>query len=200
MPSKRSKPRNVALPHPNGTKLALLALLAEYFCLRTNDAAELLRRRPMTPSDARSVRRTLAILHGDGFLHRAPYVGLNQERGGITYVYGLSAKGVRHAFQSGYATEATKTLDEHSHRTLDHELEISAFHAALHGLCSDRSVDYTWRQTSLKHAIHPDALFSVANPAHPNQVFSLLSGNRALEARAVSRWRAANPPEAPRVL
>jgi hypothetical protein len=159
------------LPNTNPTKRRLLELCAEFFCLRTNDAAALLRNHPATPSDARSVRRTLAILHRDGFLYRAPLLDLAHERGGATYVHGLTAKGVHHALQNGYATRATKTLDEHSWRTLDHELEITRFHIALHQLCSRQGLRYAWRQTDLKHTVHPDAAFNVADPANPGKAF-----------------------------
>jgi hypothetical protein len=73
----------------------VLELLAEFFCLRTNDAAELLRNHAITESDKRSVRCTLSILHRDGFLYRAPHFDFGHERGGVAYVYGLSAKGRR---------------------------------------------------------------------------------------------------------
>ena len=159
------------LPRGNPTKQRILELLAEFFCLRTNDAAELLRDRTITESDARSVRRTLSILHRDGFLYRAPHVDVGHERGGVAYVYGLSAKGVGHALRNGYSTLATKTLDEHSLRTLDHELEITSFHVALHRLCSAKGLRYLWRQTDLKHTVHPDALFYVADPANPGKAF-----------------------------
>ena len=124
-----------------------------------------------TESDARSVRRTLSILHRDGFLYRAPHVDVGHERGGVAYVYGLSAKGVGHALRNGYSTLATKTLDEHSLRTLDHELEITSFHVALHRLCSAKGLRYLWRQTDLKHTVHPDALFYVADPANSGKAF-----------------------------
>jgi len=159
------------LPRGNPTKQKILELLAEFFCLRTNDAAELLRNRTATESDARSVRRTLSILHRDGFLYRLPYFDSGRDRGGVSYVYGLSAKGVAHAFRNGYSTSATKTLDEHSLRTLDHELEITAFHIALHRMCSARGLRYLWRQKDLEHTVHPDALFYVADPAHPGKAF-----------------------------
>ena len=159
------------LPHGNPTKQRVLELLAEFFCLRTNDAAELLRNRAITESDARSVRRTLSILHRDGFLYRAPHLDLGQERGGVAYVYGLSAKGVDHALRNGYATPATKTLDEHSLRTLDHELEITSFHVALRRLCAAEGLRYAWRQKHLKHTVHPDAVFNVADPANPAKAF-----------------------------
>jgi hypothetical protein len=159
------------LPHSNATKLMLIAILAEFFCLRANDAAELLRGRAITESDARSVRRTLSILHRDGFLYRAPYFDSGRDRGGVSYVYGLSAKGVAHAFRNGYSTSATKTLDEHSLRTLDHELEITWFHVALDRLCSAKGLRYLWRQKDLKHTVHPDALFYVADPANPGKAF-----------------------------
>ena len=163
--------KTAALPRSNPTKQKILELLAEFFCLRTNDAAELLRGRAITESDARSVRRTLSILHRDGFLYRAPHFDAWNEQGGAAYVYGLSAKGVGHALRSGYSTPATKTLDEHSLRTLDHELEISAFHIALHRLCAGHGLRYSWRQTDLKHTVHPDAVFYVADPANPGKAF-----------------------------
>ena len=171
MPSQLDSARTAALPHPNATKQRALELLAQFFCLRTNDVAGLLRDRPITESDARSVRRTLSTLHRDGFLHRVPHFDLDRERGGITYVYGLSAKGVKHAFQSGYATPTTKTLDEHSVRTLDHELEISAFHIALGRLCGTRGIRYAWQQTDLQHTVHPDAVFNASDPATPGKAF-----------------------------
>ena len=159
------------LPRANPVKQRALELLAEFFCLRTNDAAELLRDRTITESDARSVRRTLSILHRDGFLHRLPHLDAGHERGGAGYVYGLSAKGVAHALRNGYSTPATKTLDEHSLRTLDHELEITSFHIALHRLCARHGLRYAWQQTDLKHTVHPDAVFYVADPANPGKAF-----------------------------
>jgi hypothetical protein len=167
-PSPESRPH---LPRANQTKQRILEFLAEFFCLRTNDAAELLRSRDITENDARSVRRTLSILHRDGFLYRAPHLDFGKERGGVAYVYGLSAKGVTHAVRNGYATPATKTLDEHSIRTLDHELELASFHIALHRLCVREGLRYGWRQTDLKHTIHPDALFYVTDPSHPDKAF-----------------------------
>lgn len=166
-----SPQQRAELLRSNPTKCRLLELCAEFFCLRTNDAAELLRNRAVTESDARSVRRTLSILHRDGLLYRAPHLDSGRERGGATYVYGLSAKGVGHALRNGYSTSATKTLDEHSIRTLDHELELTSFHIALHRLCSAKGLRYLWRQRDLKHTIHPDALFYVADPANPGKAF-----------------------------
>ena len=167
----RSDLKDIRLPHGNLTKRRVLELFAEFFCLRTNSAAPLLRGRPITESDARSVRRTLSILHRDGFLYRVPHFDFGRERGGAGYVYGLSAKGVSHALRNGYSTPATKTLDEHSIRTLDHELELTSFHIALHRLCARHELRYSWRQTDLKHTVHPDAFFYVADPANPGKAF-----------------------------
>ena len=170
-PGTTTPPSGTTIHRSNPTKHRLLELLAEYFCLRTRDAAELLRDRAITESDERSVRRTLSILHHDGFLYRVPHLDATHERGGIGYVYGLSAKGVTHALQNGYSTLATKTLDEHSIRTLDHELEITSFHIALHRLCVAKGLRHAWRQTGLKHTVHPDAVFNVADPEHPDKAF-----------------------------
>jgi hypothetical protein len=73
--------------------------------------------------------------------------------------------------RNGYSTLATKTLDEHSIRTLDHELEITSFHIALQPLCAAQGLRYAWRQTDLKHTVHPDAVFNVADPEHPDKAF-----------------------------
>ena len=159
------------LPRPNQVKLKALAIFAEFFCLRTKDAAALVRERPATESDERSVRRTLSVLWRDGFLFRVPHLDPDRERGGAGYVYGLSDKGVHYAFREGYATRATKTLDEHSIRTLDHELAITSFHIALHRLCGRLGLRYAWRQTHLKHTVHPDALFWVADPEDPGKAY-----------------------------
>ena len=171
MPGTTTLLKGAKLPHGNPAKQRILELLAEFFCLRTNGATKLLRGCPITESDARSVRRTLSILHRDGFLYRAPYLDIGQERGGVSYVYGLSAKGVDHALQNGYSTLATKTLDEHSLRTLDHELEITSFHIALKQLCAAQGLRCAWRQADLKHTVHPDAVFNVADPSHPEKAF-----------------------------
>jgi Replication-relaxation len=171
IPRAKQHSEGKSLPRENQTKRQALELFAEFFCLRTNDAATLLRNRSVTESDARSVRRTLSILHRDGFLYRVPHLDSARARGGVAYVYGLSARGVHHAVQNGYSTLATKTLDEHSLRTLDHELEITSFHIALHRLCAHHGLRYAWRQTDLKHTVHPDAVFNISDPTHPGKAF-----------------------------
>src|ERR1039458_1099801 len=133
-----SIPKSAEIPRGNPIKQRALELAAEFFCLRTRDAAELLRGRAPTESDERSVRRTLSILHRDGFLTRLPHFAPDHERGGVGHVYGLSDKGVAHAFRNGYSTASTKTFDEHSLRTLDHEVEITSFHVALRRLAAER--------------------------------------------------------------
>jgi hypothetical protein len=170
-PKESPKSKAVRLTNANATKLRALQLFAEFFCLRTNDAAELMRGRCVTESDARSVRRTLAILFKDGFLYRLPYFDSRTVRGGATYAYGLSEKGVRHALATGYASAATKTLDEHSTRTLDHELELSLFHIAVYRMCVGQRLRFAWRQTDLKHTVHPDAVFNVSDPLTPGKAY-----------------------------
>ncbi len=171
-PNRRASPKMPdRLPRPNPAKQRLLAIVAEFFCLTSEDAAALLRDRPPTPSDRRSVRRTLAILHRDGFLRRAAFLPAGRERGNPSYAYGLTKKGVSHAFSNGYATPATKTLDDRSLRTLEHELEVTAFHVALRALCLRYGLAYGWRQRDLKHTVHPDALFWVESPVEPGKGF-----------------------------
>ena len=171
VPANIHAPLFGSLQHPNQTKQRLLGLFAQFFCLRTISATQLLRERPITENDSRSVRRTLSILHRDGFLFRLPHLDPMHKAGGAEYVYGLSAKGVTHSFRNGYSTLATKTLDEHSVRTLDHELEITAFHIALHRLSARHGLRYSWRQTRLKHTVHPDAVFHVEDQGRPGKAF-----------------------------
>lgn len=81
---------------------------------------------------------------------------LNPENDGISYACGLTDAGVR-LYGEG------KTLDEHSERTLEHELGISFFHLALRELCHERGFTLRWQQRDLRHGVNPDAYFSVTN-------------------------------------
>ncbi len=74
--------------------------------------------------------------------------------GGLSYVYGLTDKGV--------GEYGGKTLDDHSIRTLDHELEISFFHIELTKYCKKHAIELKWIQRDLKtESVHPDAQFSI---------------------------------------
>jgi hypothetical protein len=137
--------------HLTKAKRRTLELLAEYFCLRTRDVAHLIRNREPNENDLRSSRRTLELLFSQGLVHRIRYIEPDRDRGGPTYVCGLSDKGT--GLFNG------KTFDDHSERTLDHELEISFFHAELRKL----PVKLYWQQFDLKRGIHPDALFALTN-------------------------------------
>jgi len=146
------------------TKREILEILAEYFCLRTNDVAELLRNRTPNENDKRSVRYTLGLLYRAGLVNRLPYLELDRESGGVTYVYGLSDAGVRFV-TSVY--QLAKTFDEHSQRTLDHELEISWFHMVLKKFALKHKLQLYWQQADLKCTISPDAMFALTDPAKP---------------------------------
>jgi hypothetical protein len=98
----------------------------------------------------------LKILREEGFVHREPYFEIDVEA--RTYVYGLTDKGVELV-----ENEDAKTFDEHSLRTLDHELEISFFHIALNRFCEQNGSTLYWQQSDLKREIHPDALFALTN-------------------------------------
>jgi hypothetical protein len=133
--------------------------MSEFFVLRTNDLAGLQRNREPNESDCRTARRTLHLLWQQGYVHRIAFLDLDQVKGGATYAYGLSDKGVREY--------GGKTFDEHSERTLDHELAITDFHIATKHLCVSEGLDLYWQQENLKRGIHPDAYFSVCNRNRP---------------------------------
>jgi Replication-relaxation len=144
-----------ALFYPTRRKREVLDVLARYFVLRSKDLARLLRNPEPTPTDIRTMNRTLKILDGARLVHRLRY--LNPENDGVGYACGLTDAGVRYAGQG-------KTLDEHSERTLDHELGISFFHLSLQELCDRYAFRLRWQQSDLKHGVNPDAYFSVTNP------------------------------------
>lgn len=56
-----------------------------------------------------------------------------------------------------------KTLDEHSQRTIDHEIDVSRFHMVVREFSAAHKVPHTWQQDrlKLKRGIHPDAYFTV---------------------------------------
>ena len=142
--------------HMTRAKALALQLLSEFFVLTTNRLATLQRSRIPTESDQRTSRRTLALLYKAGYVYRIPYLDLEHLCGGATYAYGLSDKGVKEY--------GGKTFDEHSRRTLDHELAITDFHISLKHFCEAHGLDLLWRQSHLKRGIHPDAYFSVTDP------------------------------------
>jgi Replication-relaxation len=163
VPRTKSKPAEARTFRLTRAKRKSLDLLAEYFCLRTKDVAALLRGRKPTESDLRSARRTLGLLRQAKLVDRLPYFEPDRLSGGIGYVYGLSDKGVQDSDCYPYP----KTFDEHSVRTLDHELEISFFHIALKRFAEGNGLRLYWQQSDLKRGIHPDALFALTDPRKP---------------------------------
>jgi hypothetical protein len=149
-------------------KREALEILAEYFCLRTNDVAAIQRGRTPTEDDKRTIRRTLSSLHQEGLAYRLPYFPLDEDNGARTYVYGLSEKGCALALENGWSGHSCKTFDEHSQRTLDHELEIASFHTALKTFCTANNLYLHWQQKDLKKTVNPDALFAITNPEQPD--------------------------------
>jgi hypothetical protein len=139
-------------------------LLAEYFCLRTNDLVDLVYKVQTEPNQA-SMRRTLFLLLKEGLVHRIPHIEQDRTIGASTFVYGLSDKGCSFAreFWNHY-----KTFDDHSQRTLDHELETSFFHIALKKFCNERkNLQLYWQQRDLKCTVNPDAYFAITDTTKP---------------------------------
>jgi len=117
-----------------------------------------------------SINRTMRILRAEGLVNRLPYFDLNTPRGTMTYVYGLSDKGVLQLSDdtSMPLYHIYKTFDEHSQRTLDHELEVSFFHIALKKFCADENLKLYWQQKDLKCTVNPDAYFAITDPVLPD--------------------------------
>src|SRR5712692_5767057 len=152
--------------HLTRTKQRVLELLAEYFCLRVRDIAQLLGHDPDNHDKLRATRHTIQLLFKEKLANRLPYFELDTEA--RSYVYGLSDSGVKaangHVDIDWNLVGIPKTFDEHSERTLDHELEISYFHMALSRFWRDTdNPGLYWQQSDLKRGIHPDALFALTN-------------------------------------
>jgi len=143
------------------TMRAAMDALKEYSVLRTRDAARIIRRRNPTPNDIWVVNNSLRLLHRAGYVHRILLPSLTDK--GRPYVYGLTDKGVREF--------GGKTFDDHSARTLDHELEITAFHIALVELCEAHSIALHWKQHDLKHGVNPDAYFTLTRDGKTRHFF-----------------------------
>lgn len=109
----------------------------------------------------------MRLLYEEGLACRLPYFDLDQENGTRTFVYGLSAKGCAFAVDNGWFSHSCKPLDEHSQRTLDHELEIASFHAALKKFCMASGLALYWQQKDLRKTVAPDALFAITDPKQP---------------------------------
>ncbi len=114
-----------------------------------------------------------------GVVARLPYLDLDRVSGGVHYAWGLSDKGVEFCKS---LWPLAKTFDEHSQRTLDHELEISFFHIALKRFCEKNKLKLYWQQSDLKCTVSPDAMFGITDPAKPdgkNTLYYFLEMERA---------------------
>jgi Replication-relaxation len=107
------------------------------------------------------MRRTLSLLDQEGLVYRKGYLEEDRTRGGISNVWGLTDRGVK---KLSFDFPDAKTFDEHSTRTLSHELEISFFHIAAKTI----PLQLYWKQSDLKRLIHPDAYFAFTDPAKPD--------------------------------
>jgi hypothetical protein len=158
--SKEPKALGAAIFRRTRAKHDVLAALAEFYCLRPKDLARLSRNREPTESDIRSINATLKLLREQNLVRRIPYFDSRQYAGTITYVYGLNHAATRKI------GEPARYFDDHSVRTLEHELEISLFHIALKMLCQSHRWELHWRQDAISHhrSVNPDASFVLTKP------------------------------------
>jgi hypothetical protein len=135
-------------------KRQALGILAEYFCLNTILASELL------GISERAVQAHYQRLVAAQLVYAKSYEPETYEKGALPKAYGLTDSGVKQAFREGFATDSTKSFRGHALRTIEHELMISKFHLELVKLAAVNVWDLHWRQSRLdKRAVRPDALF-----------------------------------------
>lgn len=144
-----------------GTREKVLPLFADYFCLRIKDAATLLGLDPENRADCRNLQDIFKRLMARGILTRLPKDLKYYRWSAPAYVYGFTDKGAR---QFG-----GKTFDEHSERTLDHELKITEFHIALTHAFQQPRFRIKWHQSNIKHGVSPDAHFSITDTSLPSE-------------------------------
>jgi hypothetical protein len=135
-------------------KRQALGILAEYFCLNTTLASELLAVSP------RAVQARYQRLAAAQLVYAKSYETETYLKGALPKAYGLTDSGVKQAFREGFATDSTKSFRGHALRTIEHELMISKFHLELAKRARAHAWDLRWRQNRLdKSAVRPDALF-----------------------------------------
>lgn len=156
---KKTRTRSPKAPHQfrlTRAKHLALQILSEMFVITANGLAGIQRSRTPNDNDIRTFNRTMNLLWKAGYVHRLPYIDLEQTSGRAPFAYGLTDKGVKEY--------GGKTFDEHSYRTIDHELDITKFHIELKSFCAAHSLELYWQQSGLKKGIHPDAYFSITDP------------------------------------
>lgn len=81
---------------------------------------------------------------------------LDLKTDGVGYACGLTDKGV--------AEYGGRTLDEHSRRTLDHELEITDYLIGVEEFCQHNGLLFQFTRPTITHGISPDAYFVITDP------------------------------------
>lgn len=129
---------------------------------------------PENENHVRTMRRTLTLLWKEGIASRIQYVEPDMDYATRSFVYGLSDAGAR--------DYGGKTFDEHSERTLDHELEITEFHIALARTFTGPRFNIRWYQSNIKRCVNPDVYFSITDyelPPEKNTAHYFLEIERA---------------------
>lgn len=136
--------------HPKGE---VLQQLVEFFVLTPHRLTQIWEREYANP--IREAQRYLATLEADGLARRYRFNELKNPFGAAPYAYGLTDRAV--------SLYGGKTFDEHSLRTIDHELAITDFHIRLKQFCEKHSLPLEWQQSDLfrKNGLYPDARFTI---------------------------------------
>ena len=137
----------------------MLEFFAEYYCGRVNDIVSVLGS-DKDDNDRRKFQNTLTLLHRQNLIHRIAYFDMDNALPTRTYVYGLK--------RSMAKKYEGKTFDEHSERTVDHELAITQFHISLKKELPKKYL-LTWYQSNIKRTINPDAYFSITDLEDPSK-------------------------------
>jgi hypothetical protein len=88
----------------------------------------------------RAAQRNLSLLFQEGKIKRLKYFPPDAEFT-YTWVYHL--------------------LEDHSRRTLDHELDLTDYHIRLSELCGEQAWELIWQQKHMTGKFYPDAYFSI---------------------------------------
>jgi len=147
-------------PSTRNAQIEILGWLAEYFALTVKDIVRLRGQDPEDDNSRRCVQQSINRLLTKSKLHRVPYVDERVKTPTRSFVYGLN--------DSGVDEYGGKSLDDHSARTIEHELHISHFHILLKKSFPEPRFIITWQQSDLDHGgVDPDAHFSITHTNLP---------------------------------
>ena len=148
------------LSNPSPLSLGILENLARFEVLNVKQLC-LLMYGEIDDTHEGSLRRSLRILKGKGFIHTCAYCpdGYNERK--LPLAAWLSEEGARFAEYRWTGTYPKYHGKERSRYTIDHDIKRADTHEAIFKLCEEQGFTLGWRKTDLSHFVKPDDIFEI---------------------------------------